>query len=83
MVMHMFFYHPSFIVIFHQVFLVIFFKNLSLFIFKRERECVSGAQAEREGDRRSEAGSVLTAESLMWGSNPQAMRPRSELKLDA
>ena len=39
---------------------------LSLFIL-RERN--SGGGAEREGDRESEAGSTLTAESLMWGSN--------------
>ena len=40
-----------------------------MFIFERESEreyvCMSGGGAEREGDRESEAGSVLTAESPM------------------
>ena len=33
-----------------------------------------GGRAEREGDRRSEVGSVLTAASPMWGSNSQTTR---------
>ena len=34
-----------------------------------------GGEAEREGGtERSEAGSMLTAESQMRGSNPQTMR---------
>ena len=36
---------------------------------------MGGGGAEREGDRGSEAGSVLTAESqLMWGSNSGTVR---------
>ena len=31
---------------------------------------MSGGRAEREGDRGSEVGSVLTAESPMQGLNP-------------
>ena len=41
-----------------------------MFIF--ERECEKGA--EREEDRGSEAGSTLTAESLLWGLNSQTVR---------
>ena len=41
-----------------------------LFIFERERErareSTSKVGAEREGDTVSEAGSALTAASLMW-----------------
>ena len=39
-------------------------------------------QRER-GFRASEAGSVLTAESSMWGSNSRTVRSWSELKSDA
>ena len=35
---------------------------------ERGRERTSGGGAKREGDRGSEASSVLTAKSLMWGS---------------
>ena len=34
-----------------------------MFIFERERESTSRGRAEREGDRRLEAGSVKTARS--------------------
>ena len=40
-------------------------------------------EEQREGDRRSEVGSVLTAGSLMWGSNSRTMRSWPELKSDA
>ena len=36
---------------------------------EREREGTRGGGAEREGDRGSEVGSVLTAASPMWGLN--------------
>ena len=49
-----------------------FFFNVYFFIF--EGESMSRGGAEREGDRGSEADSVLTAESPMWGSNSQTMR---------
>ena len=39
--------------------------------------------AERDGDRGSEAGSVLTAESPTQGSNSPTVRSRPELKSDA
>ena len=46
-------------------------------IFEGEREsehtCLSRGEAEKEGDRGSEAGSVLTAESLMQGLNSRTM----------
>ena len=46
-------------------FLLIFF---NVYFCERKRE--SGGGAEREGNRGSKAGSVLTAESLTWGLNP-------------
>ena len=49
---------------------LIFFYFLSLFIFERESMTREG---QREGDRRSEAGSKLTAMSPMQGSNSQTM----------
>ena len=45
-----------------------------IYIREREGERMRGGGAEREEDRGSEAGSVLTAESLMRGSNPRTMR---------
>ena len=45
---------------------------LSLFIyFERETERASRGEAEREGEREFQAGSALSAQSLMWGLNPQ------------
>ena len=41
-----------------------------LFIFEREW----GRDREREGDRGSEVGSVLTVESPMQGSNSRTVR---------
>ena len=44
---------------------------LSLFRYferEREREGASGVGAERDGEREPSAGSVLSAQSLMWGS---------------
>ena len=44
-----------------------------LFLRERKREGESGGKGqgerERERDRGSEAGSVPTSESVMWGSN--------------
>ena len=45
---------------FFLIFLFNLFLNVSYFR-ERERELASGGGAEREGDRGSEAGSVLTA----------------------
>ena len=43
-----------------------------LFIFEREREsecaCMSGGGAEREGERKSQAGFALSAQTLARGS---------------
>ena len=50
-----------------------------MFIF----ESMSGGGAESEGDRGSEAGTLLTEASLMGGSNPQMLRSRPEPKSDA
>ena len=50
------------------------FLNKCLFIFERERVCVNGGRAEREGNRGPEAGSVLTAASSTQGSNSRAVR---------
>ena len=41
---------------------------------ERERERTNKGGAEREGDRRSKAGSMPTAETPMWGSNSQTVR---------
>ena len=49
-----------------------FFFNVYLFL--RERESTSVGEAQTDGDRGFEAGSMLTAESPMWGSNSQTMR---------
>ena len=58
---------------------MLFFLSLFIYFKKerergRERERPSGEGAEREGDRGSEAGSVLTAESPLQGLNSQTMR---------
>ena len=47
-----------------------------MFIFERESVSMrgQGGGAEREGDRGSEVGFVLTAESPTWGSNTQTVR---------
>ena len=46
---------------------MIFFYLMFLFIFEEKRVHVSGGGAEREGDRASEVGSVLRAESRCGG----------------
>ena len=46
----------------------------NVYLFFKESVSLSGGGAEEEGDRGSEAGSKLTADSLMWGSNSQAVR---------
>ena len=43
-------------------------------LFLRDSKRAGEVQREREGDRGYKAGSALTAESQMWGSNPQTMR---------
>ena len=56
---------------------------LSLFIcFERERkkEREHEGQAEGKGVRESEAGSMLSTQSLMWGLIPRTMRSRAEPK---
>ena len=47
---------------------------LCLFLRERKRMRVSRGGVEREGDTESEAGSRLSAESLMQGLNPQTVR---------
>ena len=37
-------------------------------------------EGQTEGNRESQAGSELSAKSLMWGSNLQTMRSSPELK---
>ena len=51
-----------------------------MFIFDRTNAC--GGGAEREGDRGSEAGSALTAESPIWGSNSRIVSSPPEPKSD-
>ena len=63
---------------------------LSLFIYferdregereGRRRESINGWQAEREGERESQAGSTLSVQSQTWGSTPWTMRSWPELK---
>ena len=68
------------------VFVSYFKKTFLMFNFERERETMgthaSRGGAEREGDR-IQRGSVLTAESLMRGSNSQTVRRLPEPKSDA
>ena len=45
-----------------------------MLIFERERESMSRGEAEREGDKGSKVGTMLTVERLMWGSNSQTVR---------
>ena len=54
-----------------------------MFIFERQRQSMSRGGTEREGDKESEAGCELSAQSLMRGSNPQTVRSGPELKSDA
>ena len=45
---------------------------LSLLLFLRDRQNISGGRTQREGDTESEEGSrcaELSAQSLKWGSN--------------
>ena len=57
------------------------FLFLNLFIyFEREGEKASREETEREGERESQAGSMLSAQSSMWGSNPQTIRSWPKLK---
>ena len=51
-------------------------------VFLRKRAREQAGEGQREGDRRSEAASVLTAASPIWGSNSRTMRSCPELKLD-
>ena len=58
----------------------VFFLFLSLFVFERQQEhtCMSRGAAERQ--RESQAGSILSAQSLMWGSKSWTVRSWRELK---
>ena len=64
---------------------LIFFFIFLMFIFERERESarVQVGEGQREGDTKSEAGSRLSAQSLMRDSNSRAIRSQPEPKLDA
>ena len=63
----------------------LFLKNVCLFI-SSQRSYARGVGAEREkeraerGERESQAGSTLSAESQMWGSNPRTVRSWPEAK---
>ena len=46
-------------------------------------ERAQAGKGQREGDRGSEAGSVLTAESPMWGLNSRTVRSGPEPKWNA
>ena len=48
---------------------------LSLFIyFERKRESTQAEEGEREGQTESQAGSMPSTQSPMWGSNPLTVR---------
>ena len=49
-----------------------FFKFI--YFIEREKERVSKEGAEREGERESQAGSMLSVQSLVWGLNPRTVR---------
>ena len=55
-------------------YLTLIFIYLYKVFFIFESESVSGGGTGREGDRRSELGSALTAIGLMWGLNSQTVR---------
>ena len=57
-------------VIYLFIYLFIYFKVYLFLLRETETDSESGGRAEREGDRGSQAGSVLPAQSPMWGSNP-------------
>ena len=50
------------------------FLSFLMLIFERQREKECGAETEKEGDRGSEVGSVVTAENLMCGSDSGNVR---------
>ena len=50
-----------------------FFFFLSLFIFERDRDSASVGGAEREGERDSQAGSMLPAQSVMCSRNHETI----------
>ena len=52
-----------------------FFVALKFIYLERDRTCTSRRGVEREGDGESQAGSTLSAQSPMQGSNSQTMRP--------
>ena len=62
------------------------FLEFLVFLFKREteierqRQRMNGRGADREEERESQAGSALSAQSPMWGSNSRTMRSWPELK---
>ena len=75
------FYGPS--IVFTGTSFKFYLQNFFLmFIYFWERERASRGGAER-GDRGSKAGSELSAQSLMWGSNSQTVRSWPEPKSDA
>ena len=44
------------------------------FFFERERVGEEAGKRQREGETESQAGSALSAQSLMWVSNSQTVR---------
>ena len=57
----------------------IFFFTVYLFLREKKRVHKWGMDRER-GERESQVGSALSAQSLMWGSNSQTMRSQPEPK---
>ena len=51
-----------------------------IYLFWREREQVSTGEGQRDWERESQAGSMLSVWSQMWGFIPQTVRSWPELK---
>ena len=62
---------------------ILFFLFFNIYFWERGQKCEQGRGGERERDRGSKAGSVLTTASLMWGFNSRNAKPWPELKSDA
>ena len=50
-------------------YIMTFYYFFNVYLFLRDRACVSGGEAEKEEDRGTEWCSMLTAERYTWGWN--------------
>ena len=77
--------HQFFFYYLHNVFVSFFCSSshlsfLDVYLFIVDRACRGGAEKERERERVSQAGSMLPAQSPMWGSNSWTVRLWPESK---